>query len=870
MKGNLTVLLVLLFGCQYTYAQKKSKVTTQKIVIEGQVPPGYNKDSIELITLPVDEITYVSGEVQTFWQKIVKGTVKWILPATKPLYVMGSFVGRPSTIPFQVELGDSISIAYNEKKITFSGRGASKFQLIYKLGMIEDSLKKSTFFRSLSTEHDPLTSLGDYFAWNVYLNQRATLMLKVIDSYRSNISDFAYNIIKEKALYKIEEQRVGKFRHLIGKAQSKEEKLKAQVDVNQFGLTNQDLCAIYDSTLNGPAAKWLQYEAPVVGDPYYLWQITTLDAYRQKGQFFKKNPSDTGILGKDKADVYIASYNLAKKKYRELIREEVLAFFFHYPRGVIHDIGFDPKVEALLADYYARPGYPEYKRAVRKYELEQREKQAGKRDLDFTLTDTQGRLFTKKQLKGKVAVLDFWFTGCTGCMQMVPALRKVEEFFKSDTNIVFLSISIDKDKDQWMRSIAQKKYTTGNGINLYTDGEGINHRMIRNFGIDGYPTLLLLDAYGKTIRQSIKLDPRTDDGRGLIELIQKQLVLTKDGPYILHKGDWTTVYSISGGLLVDTQLEKTAMLSFQVQTDKLGKSFTVSLKKSLSIEPCEFKNPGKLFALSDIEGNFEALRKLLQANKIIDENYNWIFGNGHLVFAGDMFDRGSQVTECLWLIYDLEEKAKAKGGYVHFILGNHEIMNLQGDDRYAQYKYKENADLIGTTITQLYNENSELGRWLRTKNVVEKIGDILFMHAGISPRLNELSVTISEINQLARPYYGEKVTEYKNEKLNTIMSASVGPFWYRGYYSGNVEKYIESTLEKFAVNRIITGHTIVADTVSIHYGGKVINLDTQHSEGKSEALLMENASYYRVNTAGEKVELYLNLRKDPNYIAEEQ
>ncbi len=59
-----------------------------------------------------------------------------------------------------------------------------------------------------------------------------------------------------------------------------------------------------------------------------------------------------------------------------------------------------------------------------------------------------------------------------------------------------------------------------------------------------------------------------------------------------------------------------------------------------------------------------------------------------------MFDRGEQVTECLWLIYSLEEKAKAVGGYVHFVLGNHEIMNLQGDFRYVQEKYKITAQVM--------------------------------------------------------------------------------------------------------------------------------------------------------------------------------
>ncbi len=36
--------------------------------------------------------------------------------------------------------------------------------------------------------------------------------------------------------------------------------------------------------------------------------------------------------------------------------------------------------------------------------------------------------------------------------------------------------------------------------------------------------------------------------------------------------------------------------------------------------------------------------------------------------------------------------------------------------------------LLGKMLADIYNESSELGRWLRTKNVAEKIGDLLFMH----------------------------------------------------------------------------------------------------------------------------------------------
>ena len=35
----------------------------------------------------------------------------------------------------------------------------------------------------------------------------------------------------------------------------------------------------------------------------------------------------------------------------------------------------------------------------------------------------------------------------------------------------------------------------------------------------------------------------------------------------------------------------------------------------------------------------------------MDEKYQWIFGKGHLVICGDLFDRGNDVAAELWLIY---------------------------------------------------------------------------------------------------------------------------------------------------------------------------------------------------------------------------
>ncbi len=341
---------------------------------------------------------------------------------------------------------------------------------------------------------------------------------------------------------------------------------------------------------------------------------------------------------------------------------------------------------------------------------------------------------------------------------------------------------------------------------------------------------------------------------------------TYDGPYVLYKRDRMFVNYITrenGIKKVEADslpVSQKDSVSLRVLTDDSSKTFTVKLKQQLTTEPTEFPQPGKLFALSDIEGNFRAFKKLLQAGGVIDSNFNWTFGNGHLVLIGDFVDRGTQVTEVLWLIYSLEDKAKQAGGYVHYILGNHEIMNMSGDLRYVQPKYFESANLMDEGYTSLFGENAELGRWLRTKNVMEKIGEMLFMHGGISAPVNRMNLPVPRINDLIRPYYADSTFVYENPRTETLFG-EFGPFWYRGYYLGlpDVETgTIDSTLSIYNVKHIATGHTIVADTVSAWYNGKVLNTDVHHAGGHSEALLIEDKKFYRVSPSGVKTLLFEN------------
>lgn len=763
----------------------------------------------------------------------------WSLYSDKPITVyLEKYINIKRKF-WMVEPGDSIVAEYHDKSFVFSGEGIEKMKLQQEMDSVLMSIK---------APQNPNTwvakSLQDFLDMHRYSTQKLNCLLPLIESYEHKLSSFAYNTIRIKTISRVQEDKLDKFSDLVRNAK-------------RLSVTNRDLCNIFDSCFYNDHWRWV-----VSNDRYGPGWYAFIRAQLMRKYEFEPTNDSMNVEVKRKYLYYAEG----KKTYSGLALQGFLLDLI--ANHTIHEIGFVPETEKLLSMYYADQDVsPEYKQYVKAYEQKERILVGGKRAPDFSLMNADGRAFTKAELKGKIALLSFWGADCSGCLQMSKALKKVQDRFKGDSNVVFLNISTDKDKVQWINSLKYNRYSTEHGVNLYTGGEGNEHVMMKTYSISEYPSLHLIDAFGKIVQNPLP-DPRDDDGNKLCDLIQEQCVLMKDGPYVIYNHNTASALSTNFSSVSCLQFDKKKRPLLMVQTDNNNENFTVRLKTVLKVEPSEFKQPNRLLVLSDIEGNFDVLRRILQYNGIIDSNYNWIFGEGHLVFNGDIFDRGNQVTECLWLIYSLEEKAKKANGYVHFILGNHEIMNLSGNVRYVQPKYIENAQKLNRQYSELYDGKSELGRWLRTKNIIEKIGNLLFVHAGISNGVNRLPLSIKQLNYLARPNYdkdsiGTLSTDFT---LKILFDSRESPFWYRLYYQDAPRKVytngdtvykapmkqINETLVKFGVEHIVTGHTIIADTVSVHYDGKVINTDTRHADGKSEALLIEGDIYYRVDIKGNR------------------
>jgi len=331
-----------------------------------------------------------------------------------------------------------------------------------------------------------------------------------------------------------------------------------------------------------------------------------------------------------------------------------------------------------------------------------------------------------------------------------------------------------------------------------------------------------------------------------------------DGPYIFYNQNEAVVKQI-----VEKNQQATA-ISETFKNPIAGKKlkcyvddkehFTFKVQELLQNQPSVYAMPEKLIAISDIEGRYHEFKQFLIANKVMDKNYKWTFGKGHLVTVGDFFDRGLLVNQTLWLIYSLEEQAEKAGGKVHFILGNHDLMNMKNDFRYVRKKYLEDAKLMGVEYYDLYKPNTELGRWLATKNILEKIGDYIFIHAGISKEVSDLNLGVEGINKFARNFYFSNVEERAgvDPLRSVIYMYGKSPMWYRGYGKETIDKNEFVAIAKnMGAKKFVIGHTL-HESVTYLMDKQVIDLDVLHAQGTTQGLLIENGQEYMVDIQGQK------------------
>lgn len=245
----------------------------------------------------------------------------------------------------------------------------------------------------------------------------------------------------------------------------------------------------------------------------------------------------------------------------------------------------------------------------------------------------------------------------------------------------------------------------------------------------------------------------------------------------------------------------------------------------------------RIIVIGDVHGDIDQFKKTLKLAKLIDNNDNWIGKDTVLVQLGDLIDscRGQDCfvqnpddkgadLELLKYLIDLNEKAQKADGAVYSIVGNHEIMNVQGNFNYVSPKnFDKFLDLVSDkkNVTpyharkEAFKPGNPIANFLACSKVgILIIGSNLFVHAGLMEEMVK-DYTPEQVNNILKKWLEGKL-ENEEEHRKLLFSSTYSPFWTRvmGKMRHDLpmddkecQKNVKPILEHYKVSSIHVGHS---------------------------------------------------------------
>lgn len=199
--------------------------------------------------------------------------------------------------------------------------------------------------------------------------------------------------------------------------------------------------------------------------------------------------------------------------------------------GADRSFGFKPRDGFTKVESLVGPGAGEDEKLAVKEKI-------GKPAPDFTLTILDGpgktRTITKAELAGKVVLIDFWATWCGPCLKELPEIQKLADACASKKDVLIVALSQD-DHPAEISQVRDLVETTLNkhGINLGASPVARialdpSNSVGKAFEVEGYPTLVILDAKGIVRSAHVGFDP------GAAEPLHKALAKEIDSAQTGH------------------------------------------------------------------------------------------------------------------------------------------------------------------------------------------------------------------------------------------------------------------------------------------------------------------------------------------------
>eukprot|EP00039_Didymoeca_costata_P029452 m.24727 g.24727 ORF g.24727 m.24727 type:complete len:442 (+) comp7636_c0_seq2:170-1495(+) len=296
-------------------------------------------------------------------------------------------------------------------------------------------------------------------------------------------------------------------------------------------------------------------------------------------------------------------------------------------------------------------------------------------------------------------------------------------------------------------------------------------------------------------------------------------------------------------------------------------------------------NGRRVVAIGDLHGDFKAAVKSLQIAGVIEEDIpdmmtkdimhkeranislseeeldglfnfdeiEWTGGDTILVQVGDILDRGGGEIRIMALLHSLRFKAREAGGDVQLLLGNHEIMNMEGQAwRYVSPEAKVEANLYRQFEGQTASETNEddynrdtmylpgypMNAWISKNKCILQVDDTLFVHAGVSSEFIKPFIGYDKMHAYDA---ANKIISLYLQGRNDEASSFVPPkkyvyfedlYWTRIYGGPAVDcKDLKEVLKYTNARRMVVGHTPQRKGINTKCDDRIWRIDVGMSDG---------------------------------------
>ena len=233
----------------------------------------------------------------------------------------------------------------------------------------------------------------------------------------------------------------------------------------------------------------------------------------------------------------------------------------------------------------------------------------------------------------------------------------------------------------------------------------------------------------------------------------------------------------------------------------------------------------RLVAIGDLHADVEGARRAFRLAGATDERDAWIGGNLVVVQMGDLIGRGSEDRGVLDFVLDLQTRAKAAGGTIHVLLGNHEVFAARLDhrwvhtDAFAAFHTIAGLDLRQPLLAALPSVERARGatlmpggryaKQLAAFPAVLKIGDTVFAHGGVLPMWARHG--IDRINSEVREWLAGRAPEPGSAQGLDDGSADDGVMWSRHFAVDSFTQacnVLKESLSILGARRMVVAHTV--------------------------------------------------------------